>query len=106
MHRHNLGFLGEPGSSGLKNPEVLDLPRKLATCSYHPNSLGFVTQIIPGLKPSDNESFVFRRRSKNPNIRLGRTTRASMRKHARSTLHIDDCGRTSLNYTSLSALNI
>jgi hypothetical protein len=37
-----------------------------------------------------DERFVLRRRSKNPNIPLGRTTRASMRQHARGTLHIDD----------------
>jgi hypothetical protein len=37
-----------------------------------------------------DERFVLRRRSKNPNIPLGRTTRASMRRHARGTLRIDD----------------
>jgi hypothetical protein len=37
-----------------------------------------------------DERFVLRTRSKNPNIPLGRTTRASMRQHSRGTLHIDD----------------
>ena len=83
---------------GAKNwSEVPDLPRKLATCSYHPNSLVSITQIIPALKPcypimildpSDVERFIRQRRSKNPNISLGRTTRASMRQLTRGTLHI------------------
>jgi hypothetical protein len=37
-----------------------------------------------------DERFVLRRRSKNPNIPLGRTTRESIRQHSRGTLHIDD----------------
>ena len=40
------------------------------------------------LDPSDVERFVHQRRSKNPNISLGRTTRASMRQLTRGTLHI------------------
>jgi hypothetical protein len=41
--------------------------------------------------PSEgDERFVLRRRSKNPNIPLGKTTRASMRQHVRGTLHINE----------------
>jgi hypothetical protein len=41
--------------------------------------------------PSEgDERYVLRRRSKNPNFPLGRTTRALMRQRARGTLHMDD----------------